>query len=59
MNRLQPEDKVMQLALVRKFINSGNFDNFEEFVKLDRYRQDLEMELRVNGKYESGIVLKG
>jgi hypothetical protein len=47
----------MQLALVRKFIKTGNFDSFEEFVTLDRYRQELEAEIAVNGKYEAGIVL--
>ncbi|GJQ57306.1 MAG: hypothetical protein SCALA701_01070 [Candidatus Scalindua sp.] len=59
MKRIQAQKTCMQLALVRKSIKTGNFDSFEEFVKLDRYRQDLEMEIAVNGKYEAGIVLSG
>ncbi len=53
MKKIQPEKTCMQLALVRKSISTGNFENFEEFVKLDRYRQDLEMEIALNGEYEA------
>ncbi len=39
------EMKILQLSLVRKVINGRNFNSWEEFVRVDRYRQDLEVEV--------------
>ncbi|MDR4503484.1 MAG: hypothetical protein MRK01_01675 [Candidatus Scalindua sp.] len=57
MNITESKKICMELALVRKSINTGNFENFEEFVKLDSYRQDLEAEIAVIGEYKAGTVV--
>ncbi|GJQ59749.1 MAG: hypothetical protein SCALA701_25500 [Candidatus Scalindua sp.] len=55
----QMEMKVLQLSLVRKVINVGRFNSFEEFVRVDRYRQDLEIEVAVIERNQAGVVLCG
>ena len=49
----------MQLALANRLIRLAKFKNFEDFVSLDRYRQDLESEVLILDKQEAEAVLHG
>ncbi|NOG84171.1 MAG: hypothetical protein HND49_10275 [Planctomycetes bacterium] len=53
------EMKVLQLSVVRRAINTKSFESFEKFVELDRYRQDLEIEVDALERYGSGVMLRG
>lgn len=52
MEKTKFELMVMQLHLVNKIINNTRFHQFEEFVTLDRYRQDLEFEVKILEGYK-------
>ncbi len=51
------EMKVLQLSVVKRAINTKSFESFEKFVELDRYRQDLEIEVYTLERYETGVLV--
>lgn len=51
------EMKVLQLSIVRRTINTKSFETFEKFVELDRYRQDLEIEVDILERHKPGVLV--
>ncbi|MCP4986148.1 MAG: hypothetical protein GY928_08800 [Colwellia sp.] len=53
------EMKVLQLSVVRRAINTKSFESFEKFVELDKYRQDLEIEVNELEYHKPGVLAHG